>query len=609
LTEGRYWNFVALLLVLTMPLVSVGFHGFTPGFVVWVVNADVDDVDTGLAVRTLRVETAQAGFDVKETTLARLGSVPLRADVLVVVGHGEPDGLAVSESLRPWSELYRAIAERQPRKTIVIACYSPSDPSSEVFGFAGRVDAEAGALVVGWYLRQLTLPGKEVAFPLDRVACAQKGMLHPLGRYLYFIHGYWGLDAQFTNMWSDFSGHGLFKTDYESPRFFDYFEAYGATTQSEKDAIHWGCSISSFAYNLYDELRNLPSGSQVNIIGHSMGGLIAREMLRLYRTQLDSAGVSIGKVVTLGTPNYGTYLASPSNNWAFILSLIGGLLYSGTLWPSPVFWSMAPASCLFWALNSDPLNYSSGIEWCTVSGYDVIGSVLTLFIHGDVSDPIVARGRAHLSFATQAFFDVSHYLLIDDPSETTYDYIADWITAGPDSDSDNLTDDAETYYHQTDPHDSDTDNDGLSDYVEVVTWHTDPRDDNTDGDGLTDGYEVEHEYDALDINDPVPATLLISSVTLLESKGVVYVYVNHYTIMDYVDFYVRYKTAYGSWTTYSSKGRDYTPDTGGKYYALWTYPSGYSRMEVKVMAYDSSGLWLGTDYHTCEIGGGGPPPE
>ncbi|RDE17371.1 MAG: hypothetical protein C4K49_03170 [Candidatus Thorarchaeota archaeon] len=79
-------------------------------------------------------------------------------------------------------------------------------------------------------------------------------------------------------------------------------------------------------------------------------------------------------------------------------------------------------------------------------------------------------------------------------------------------------------------------------------------------------------------------------------------------MMDYVDFYVRYKTTYGSWTTYSRKGRDYTPDTGGKYYATWTYPSGYSRLEVKVMAYESSGLWLGTDYQSCEIGGG-PPPE
>ncbi len=608
MTEGRYWNFVALLLVLTMPLLSVGFHGFTPGFIVWVVNADVDDVDTGLAVRTLRTETAQAGFDVKETTLARLGSVPLRADVLVVVGHGEPDGLTVLESLRPWSELYRATTERQPRKTIVLACYSPSDPSSEVFGFAGRVDAEAGALVVGWYLKQLTTLDKEVAFPFDRVACAQKGMLHPLGRYLYFIHGYWGFDDQFNRMYDDFEDRLLFKTDYDrnNVRFFDYFEAYGATTESEKNAVHWGCSISNLADNLFEELRNLPSGSQVNIIGHSMGGLIAREMLRLHRAQLDSDGVSIGRVLTLGTPNCGTYLANPLNNWALILSLIGGLLNGGALWPSPVFWSMMPGSCFLTALNLAPLNYSSGIEWCTVSGYDAIMSALLLFIHFDLSDPIVAVGRAHLSFATQAFFDINHNLLIDDPSGTTYDYVADWITAGPDSDSDGLTDDAETYYHQTDPHDSDTDNDGLSDYDEVVTYLTDPRDDNTDGDGLTDGYEVEHDYDPLDINDPVPATLLISSVTLVGSK--VMVYVNHYTIMDYVDFYVRYKTTYGSWTTYSSKGRDYTPDTGGKYYATWTYPSGYSRLEVKVMAYESSGLWLGTDYQACEIGGG-PPPE
>jgi hypothetical protein len=211
------------------------------------------------------------------------------------------------------------------------------------------------------------------------------------------------------------------------------------------------------------------------------------------------------------------------------------------------------------------------------------------------------------TFAEHAFFNINYNLLIDDPSGTTYNYVANWITAGPDSDSDGLTDDAETYYHQTDPHDSDTDNDGLSDYVEIVTYHTDPLDPNTDGDGLTDGYEVQHGYDPLNINNPVPATLLISSVTLVGSK--VSVCVNNYSPMGYVDFYVRYKTTYGSWTTYSYKGRDYTPDSGGKYSALWTYPSGYNQLEVKVMAYDSSGQWLGTDYQQCQIGGGGPPPE
>jgi hypothetical protein len=84
--------------------------------------------------------------------------------------------------------------------------------------------------------------------------------------------------------------------------------------------------------------------------------------------------------------------------------------------------------------------------------------------------------------------------------------------------------------------------------------------------------------------------------------------VNYYSPMSYVDFYVRYKTAYGEWTAYSYKARDYTPDTGGDYSALWSIPSGYSLLEVKVMAYDSSGQWLGTDYQQCTIGGGGGPP-
>ncbi len=598
-----------ITVVLIVPVLCTGVHGSTPGFVVWILNADGNDVDSGVALRTPQQEIPQDGVQSRETSLTGLASVPLHADVLVLIGHGQPDGLEVLGGLKPWPELHRAIAERQPQKTIVLACYSPSDPSSGVFGFDGRVDAEAGALIVGWYLTQLTASGREAVFPFDRVALAQESMLHPLGRYLYFIHGYWGSNGQFDHMRDSMIRQGVFDYEYDihNVRYFDYFSSYGATTETTMNVVHWARCISDFANNLFTELLRLPAGSQVNIIAHSMGGLIVREMLRLHRTQLDIAGIHIGKVITLGTPNDGTYLANPLNNWAYILTFIAGLVFSGNLWPSPVLWSMTPGWPLVSTLNSDPMSYSSGIQWCTVSGCDTFLSYPLWFIHGDWSDPIVTVGRAHLDFAQKAYFNVNHNLLIDDPSGTTYNYVANWITAGPDSDSDNLTDDAEIYYYHTNPRNNDTDQDGLSDFAEIVTYHTDPLNPNTDGDGLTDWYEVRHGYDPLNINNPVPATLLISSVTLVGSK--VSVCVNNYSPMGRVDFYMRYKTTYGSWSTYSYKGTDYTPDSGGKYSALWTYPSGYNQLEVEVMAYDSSGQWLGTDYQQCAIGGGGPPPE
>ncbi len=81
--------------------------------------------------------------------------------------------------------------------------------------------------------------------------------------------------------------------------------------------------------------------------------------------------------------------------------------------------------------------------------------------------------------------------------------------------------------------------------------------------------------------------------------------------MDYVKFYVKYKTKFGSWTSYSYMGSDTTPYTNGDYYRTWTHPTYYTRMMVMAKAYDSDGHWLGSDYHTSGInpgGGGGDPP-
>ena len=59
--------------------------------------------------------------------------------------------------------------------------------------------------------------------------------------------------------------------------------------------------------------------------------------------------------------------------------------------------------------------------------------------------------------------------------------------------------------------------------------------------------------------------------------------------MDYVKFYVKYKTKFGSWTSYSYMGSDSTPTTSGDYYDTWTHPTYYTRMMVMVKAYDSDG--------------------
>ena len=592
LVNGKQSRNVIIIILLLIPLLGFGFSKPATEFSVWIVNSDSHDVNTDMAVRTLLGEIASTKLNIMETTLDRLELVPLQVDVLVLVGHGQAEGLETSKVLIPWSELYDDISERQPLKTIVLACNSPSDPSSNIIGFASRVDAEAGAIIVGWHIQQAVTEQSTLEFPFDRVAQAQKRMQYPMGRYLYFVHGYYGFDYEFDKMFNNFTSRGLFLYDYDfdNVKRFDYFEHYDATEIPEMDFVHQTQSITDFANNFYGELFNIPANSQVNIIAHSMGGIIVREMLRLYRTQFDNRGINFGKVITLGTPHDGTLLADPQNPWSSLYAYIGGLLFAGEYWPSPVFHSMAPDSSLLTALNANPSEYSSGTDWYTISGYDAILSAVLYGIHNDFSDPIVAKGRAHLSFATDTHdFDVSHNVLIDDDSKTTFDKVYGWITSGVDSDGDGISDDAETYFHGTDPNDSNTDNDAIS-----------------------DGNEILWGYDPLDGSDPIPASSLVSSVSYTSSTMNVRVYVNHFTNMDYVKFYVKYYIS-GSWTGYYYKGTDYTPSSG-KYYDSWTHPSGYTKMTIKVKAYDSYGHYLGCDYYTLSIssggggGGGGRPP-
>jgi pimeloyl-ACP methyl ester carboxylesterase len=612
----KHLQYFAIVLMLVFPLISAGFQNPLSNFSVWIVKTDANDYNTNLAVQTILDETTYRSTDIEVTTLSKISSIPFDIDVLIIVGHGQTDGFQTTEGIIPWDSLYHDLEKREPKKIIVLACDSPTDISSNAFGFDGIVDARAGAIMIGWYLNQASSPNREIDFPFNRVAKAQMNMEHPLGRYLYLVHGYWGENDGFSKIRDYFRDHNLFKTDYDEAsgnvRYFSYFENYNATSQYQKNVAHYLYSISDYANNLFDELIGLPSGSQVNIIGHSLGGIITREMLRLHRSELDAADISISKVITLGTPHAGTNLANPLNNWLQLALTLGSLFPNIDLWPSPVFWSVAPLSPFLYLLNFNPLSYSSGIDWYTISGWDIALSDELFLLHGDISDPIVARGRAHLAFAQQGYFNVGHNTLVDDASNTTYETIIDWITEGPDTDEDGLTDDSEIYYHGTNPSDNDSDDDNLSDYYEVLLG-TDPLNWDSDGDGISDDIEDSLGYDPLDATSPIPASDLISSVSVIDSSRTVNVYVNHFSAMNKVKFYVRYKTKTGSWTESYYMGYDSTPTTGGDYYKSWVHPTGYIEMKVTVSAYDSDNNWLGYDYHYRPIsdgggGGGGVPP-
>jgi len=654
---------LTVLLLLVLPLIGLGIQNSMAEPTVWVISAEGYDGNVDLATMTLLHEISGVDCIVKTTTFDRLDTVPFHSDVLVLVGHGQPDGLEVSDTILPWSNLYDEIAERRPGKAVVLACHSPTDLASNIVGFSGLIDAEAGALLAAWHVQQSVDPGSQKTLPLGRVIDAQRSMLHPLNRYVYFVHGYFGSNTDFYDMRTILLQRHYLET-YET-KHFSYFSAYGATTELEKVAVHGGCTISDFAINLANELLSLPAGSQVNIVSHSLGGVIVREMLRLKRTDLDTHGINFGQIILMGTPNAGTWLADPDNIWADILTLIVPLVVSGDLWPSPVFWSLCPRSSFMNTLNANPLSYSDGIRFTTAAAWDyAYGLALTLFHHGNViSDPIVTESSVHSIYAEYAwnqttFQSMFHNNLVNDElgGRRTYDHVGEWLNYGDDSDGDGLLDDEESYYHgtnpdlydtdgdglsdgaelntyNTEPLDSDSDNDGLSDGAEVNTYNTYPLDSdsdndglldgaevnaygtnplnwNTDGNSIGDGNEVSWGYNPLDANDPIPASSLIYKAW--ESAGTTgYVRVNHYSAMDYVKVYVKYKSSSGYWTSYMHVGTDYTPYYSGDYYVSWTLIQGYVQMKVEVKAYDSSSHYLGSDYWYVSLpggGGGGPVP-
>ncbi|TFH05871.1 MAG: hypothetical protein E4H14_11900 [Candidatus Thorarchaeota archaeon] len=347
------------------------------------------------------------------------------------------------------------------------------------------------------------------------------------------------------------------------------------------------------------------------IVAHSLGGIITREALMLHRDDLDTAGISIDKVITLGTPNHGTWLANPANQWATLLTLIGGIINYGQYWPSPVFHSVSPFSPLILDLNSYyPLDESDGIEWYTAAGYDPIMSLLTFSIHFDSSDPLVAVGKAHLSFTgvqeSVTYDGIGHMGLINyDGTGGTFLDVFSWLCTGEDYDGDGLTDDAERYTWNTNPYDADCDNDGLTDYEELVVYNTNPYNPNSDGDAITDGTEIAWNYDPLDSSSPIQASSLIQSM-LIVSGSTVTVTARSLTGVTKVQFYAQYKNYLGTWTSYQLIGTDYS----APFRKTWTIPTGYIAIRVMVKAYNSGNIYLGCDvaYQSISTGGGGGDP-
>ena len=181
---------LAIVIAILLPLAMMGLQNTATQPSVWIVYSDNQDRSIELASQTFSDEILTAGCIVREASLSELDLIPLHSDAIILVGHGQKEGIVLADELMPWSDLYDSIRSRKPMHTVILACHSPSDVESRIFGFMGEIDAEAGALIASWYISQVFDLGNQAADSFGRISEAQKALENPLARYVYFVHGY-----------------------------------------------------------------------------------------------------------------------------------------------------------------------------------------------------------------------------------------------------------------------------------------------------------------------------------------------------------------------------------------------------------------------------------
>ncbi len=466
-----------IVVLLMVPILGVTIAESTEKSKIWIVSPDFQDRSVNVALQTFSEEMIFLDSDIRLGKLSEIDAIS-NIDILIIIGHGQPDGLKTQEGIMPWSTLYHSFEHLELMKTVVLACHSPTDLDSRIFGFSGQIDAEAGSLLAAWIVKSTLFPQERTSIDGERVITAQMELRYPLDNFVYFVHGYFGSNPDMYEMRTWLSDQGYLDS-YSEPELFSYFDAYNAISEAEKDQVHWNYDITDFATDFANQiLSDIPFGSHVSIVTHSMGGLITREMLRLYRNSLETQEIIFDRVITLGTPHSGTWFANPLNIWNDIISLIN-YLDSEELWPSPVFWSMIPGSSFILSLNND-LSYMDNIHLLTLTAGDPIKGIGASLLTGvgypndDIVD--VASGRGTNPTYSIFFNDMNHEQLIYDPDNghRTFPYVGAMLNPTDDADEDGLLDSDELSIHGTDPFNHDTDCDGLSDGEEILNHFTDP---------------------------------------------------------------------------------------------------------------------------------------
>lgn len=156
------------------------------------------------------------------------------------------------------------------------------------------------------------------------------------------------------------------------------------------------------AQALFDEIGQL-GARRVNLVGHSLGGIVILHLLhRFPELQVDS-------IVLIGSPVRGSYVAKRLHDIGVLRPLLGRSVEKGLLGGAPEFSSDRPL----------------GI----ITGSGKLGMTALLYPAGDSSDGVVRESETLIESATDRIsLPLSHSTMIF--SRKCSDYVANFLTTG-----------------------------------------------------------------------------------------------------------------------------------------------------------------------------------
>jgi len=120
----------------------------------------------------------------------------------------------------------------------------------------------------------------------------------PIPKTVFLIHGIGQSSFDMQGLYGSLTGSsGIDLTRFRVDAGFDFSEC------AATDFCSAGCSFSSGAQKLAQYIANANPPGDIILIGYSMGGLIARDLMAYNRINLN--GRKIAALITLGTPNLG----------------------------------------------------------------------------------------------------------------------------------------------------------------------------------------------------------------------------------------------------------------------------------------------------------------